>query len=162
MAWTWVKWPLIGQYWAQQDQTNLRCLFWQRLHLQVLTFTVAVAVAIPSAPLLLGLLNTDKTILPTIWLVVLAVNALFEMHVASWNQLIATTNHFPFVRAMIASSIGSLILAFVLVHVTTLGPGALILAPLIAGSLLNYWYWPGHGARVLQQTWWRFIFSRPS
>jgi hypothetical protein len=162
MTWMWVKWPLIGQYRARQDHVSLRRLFWRRLHLQALTFLVTIALAIPSAPFLLDLLNTNKTILPTFWLILLAINALFEMHLASWNTLIATTNYVPFVWPVIASNILSFVLALVLVHVTPLGIGALIIAPLLSGSLLNYWYWPTQGAKTLQTGWRRFVFSRPA
>ena len=162
MAWMWVKWPLIGQYWARQDHVSLRRLFWQRLHLQALTFLVTVTLAIPFAPFLLDMLNTDKTMLPTFWLILLAINALFEMHLASWNTLIATTNYVPFVLPVIASNVLSFVLALVLVHVTPLGVGALIIAPLLSGSLLNYWYWPRQGAKTLQTGWRQFVFSRPA
>ena len=38
--------------------------------------------------------------------------------------------------------------------------GALVLAPLLAGGVFNYWYWVGFGARFLGTDWPRFLFQR--
>jgi O-antigen/teichoic acid export membrane protein len=161
MAWIWVKWPLIGQHRARRDYPSLRRLFWQRLHLQVLTFVLMTAVLIPLAPLLLDWLHTDKSVLPVYWLVLLGINALLELHLASWSTLITTTNRFPFLVPIIVSNVCSFLLALTLVRLSSLGPGALILAPLITGGLVNYWYWPRQGARTLDTNWRQFVFSRP-
>jgi len=54
----------------------------------------------------------------------------------------------------------SLVLSLTLIHFTSLGLGALVLGPLLAGSLFNYWYWTLAGARNLQTRWLHFTFSR--
>ena len=37
----------------------------------------------------------------------------------------------------------------------------LVLAPLVAGSLFNYWYWPAYGVRTLGTSVVRFLFRSP-
>jgi len=37
----------------------------------------------------------------------------------------------------------------------------LVLAPLLAGSLFNYWYWPLVGARTLHEGFLHFLWASP-
>lgn len=57
-------------------------------------------------------------------------------------------------------TLAGLVLALGLIHFTALGLGALVVAPLLAGGVFNYWYWVGYGARFLGSTWPRFLFQR--
>ena len=47
-----------------------------------------------------------------------------------------------------------------LINVTDLKVGALVAAPLVAGAIFNYWYWPKAGARSLHTTWLRFMMRK--
>ncbi len=55
-----------------------------------------------------------------------------------------------------------MLLSLALVHFTTLGLGALVLGPLLAGAVFNYWYWPPFAAREIGTTLFRFLFFGPS
>jgi hypothetical protein len=55
-----------------------------------------------------------------------------------------------------------MLLSLALVHFTTLGLGTLVLGPLLAGAVFNYWYWPPFAARGIGTTLFRFLFFGPS
>ena len=84
-----------------------------------------------------------------------------ELYLGFWISLISTENRIPFLWHAVASSLLSVSLALILIHTTSLGIGALVLAPLLAGSLLNYWYWPSVSARSLNTHLFRFMFAGP-
>ena len=52
-------------------------------------------------------------------------------------------------------------LSLVLVHCTALGLGALVLGPLLAGVLFNFWYWPAYAAKDIGTTLFHFLFLGP-
>ncbi len=160
-VWTQVKWPVIGQQRARHDYAAIQRTFWPRLWLQYLTFmAMAVGLLLCGQPLL-QLVGSGKQLLPSPWLGLLTLNAFLEAQVSLWGALILTENRFPFLWPSLASNLLSLGLSLTLVHTTSLGLGAFVLAPLIAQSLFTYWYWPLYGARGIQTSWARFMFSRP-
>ncbi len=161
LVWLQVKWPLIGQHMARQDFASLRKVFRTRLLLQLLTFTMLAIVVIPLAQPIVHWVKPDKYVLPLAWLALLAVNALLETHFVSWTTLINISNQLPFLRSTIFTNIGALLLALVLVRFTSLGYGAFVLAPLLAGSVVNYWRWAREGAHLLQTRWLPFMITRP-
>jgi hypothetical protein len=61
----------------------------------------------------------------------------------------------------VATNVLSLVLSLSLVYFTSLGLGALVLGPLLAGLLFNYWYWPMFAARGIRTTLFRFLFLSP-
>jgi O-antigen/teichoic acid export membrane protein len=161
MAWVSVKWPMVGQLRARADTTALRKLFWPRVWLQVLTYFALAAVAIPATPFVLGWLGKSQIALPGNWFAVLAIGMFLDTQFAIWTNLIATTNRLPFLWANVATSIVSVLAAAALIKFTSLGIGAVIFAPLVCGSMLNYWFWPRIGARTIETNWWKFMFSKP-
>ena len=161
-VWVSVKWPVISQYRARHDASSLRKTFWPRLWLFKLSYLLMAAVAVLTLPYVLEWLGTNKSMLPQPWLSLTAVYIFFEGQLTVWATLIITENRLPFLWPFVATNLFSLGLVLTLVHFTSLGLGSLILGPLIAGSLLNYWYWPIEGARSLQTGWRRFLFSRPA
>jgi O-antigen/teichoic acid export membrane protein len=156
-VWTTVKWQLIGQYRAQHDQVAMQRVLWPRFWLQHGTFLVLAAGLILCGPPLLGWFGSGKQMLPLGWLCVLTLYFFIELHLSFWAVLISTENRVPFVWPGMATSVCSLGLALVLIHDTSLGVGALVLPPLIAGSLFNYWYWPLAGARALGKSFSGFL-----
>jgi len=75
--------------------------------------------------------------------------------------LMSLENRLPYLWPTIASNVLSLALSLALVHFTQLGLGALVLGPLLVGSLFNYWYWPFYGARTLGTSLVAFLVRRP-
>ena len=158
-VWTAVKWPLIGQYFAQHDLTAIQRLIKPRLWLQTLTFLLMVAVLLSCGPILLQWFGGGKSMLPRPWLAVLALNSFLYLQFGFWGTLISMENRLPVLWPTVASNILSLILSLSLIHFTSLGLGALVLGPLLSGSLFNYWYWPSYAARRLGSSLTKVLFG---
>lgn len=159
-AWTAVKWPLVSQMRAQRDYEQMRRLLWPRLWVQALTYLLLASGLLLFAQPLLIVIGTNKRVLPTLWLSLLAVNGYFEIRLSFWGMLISTENRLPYVFPVIATNICSVLIAIALLHFTALKFGALVLAPLIAGTIFNYWYWPLVAANTLKSSWFRFVFLK--
>ena len=160
-VWIAVKWPVIGQLRARQDVEGVRQIFWTRLWLQNITFAVQVAAALALVPGLLAWMGTDKRLIPLEWCWVLAVNAFLELQFGSWATLISTENRLPSLWPTVVSSAITVGLVWILIGNGFSGFGALVLGPLVVGSLFNYWFWGCYGARTLNTAWWRFTFRGP-
>ena len=99
--------------------------------------------------------------LPPTWLCLMCLDSFLLMQFSVWGTLIFAQNRIPYLWPTVATNILSLALSLSLVRFTSLGAGALVLAPLISGSLFNYWYWPPYAARSVGTTLFRFLFRRP-
>lgn len=159
-VWTTVKWQIIGQYRAQSDYPAMRRVLWPRFWLQHLTFLALAAGLVLCGPPLLRWVGGGKQMLPQGWLMVMTLYYFVELHLSFWAALISTENRIPFLWPGLATSLLGLGLSLILIYFTPLGIGALVLAPLLAGSLFNYWYWPLVGARSLNTSLWRFLRGR--
>lgn len=157
MVWTQVRWPLIGQLRAQKRLDAMRQALWSRAWLQNLTYLAGALGLIFLAQPLLRFAGSDTDPLPHPWFVLLALNHFLYLRFAFWVFLIATDNRLPSLWPTVATHLASVALAVTLAATTNLGVGTVVLAPLIAGSLFNYWYWMLRGARELGTTWWRFV-----
>jgi hypothetical protein len=156
-VWTAVKWPLMGQLIAQQKIDKLRQVLWPRLWLQVVTFIGMSAAAITIGPPFVHYVSRDKEMLPTAWMVLLAINGLLEGHCSVWNTLISMWNRLPMLWPSLATNIVGLGLNIVFTQLPDAQPGLLVLGPLLANAALNYWFWPSHGARTLRLSWFQFL-----
>jgi hypothetical protein len=161
MVWTGVKWPLVGQFRARHNHLALRRLLWPRVWLQSVTFIILAVLAYQLGPALLQWLGSGKQMLPGEWFLLLLFTGFLETQFAFWTTLLAMENRIPSLWPVVATNFVTLLLMLVLVNATTLGLGALVLAPLLTGSLFNYWYWAQAGAKSLQTSWLRFTFSKP-
>ena len=159
-VWLQVKWPIIGQYLSRQEWHPLRALLRQRLLLQMASFTAMALVAVPLSPWLLALLKTDKSVLPLVWMVLLTLYTFAEMHLSSWATFVSLGNRLPFLPITVLTNAASVGFSLALFKFTSLGFGALVLGPLIAGAVHNYWRWPREGCRVIRTSWTKLIFSR--
>ena len=160
-VWTNVKWPIVGQYRARHDLLGLQRLLRPRVWLQNLTFLAGAAVLLACGPFLLAHFGHGKQLLPVPWLALMTLGAFLDMQFNIWGTLISTENRLPYLWPTVATNVLSLTLSLVLIHFTGLGLGALVLGPLIAGSLFNYWYWPLFAARGLGTNLFQFLFQRP-
>jgi Na+-driven multidrug efflux pump len=157
-VWTLTKWPLIGQYQARHEYAALRAVFRPRVWLQTFTYLLLAGAVVLLGPALLQHFGSGKEMLPLPWLLVLALYMFFEMQFSLWGTLIFMGNRLNYLWPTVATNILSLILSLALVHFTTLGLGALVLGPLLAGIIFNYWYWPPFAARGIGTTLFRFLF----
>lgn len=159
-AWVLVKWPLAGRYRAQHDHAALRRLLRPRFGLQAATYVTLAALAWTLGPWLLTLIGSQKTLLPPGWFLLLLVASGLDLQASFWTTLLATENRIPSMRPVIVTNVVSLALTVILLQTTSLGVGALVLAPCLAAAAFNHWYWPRAGARSLHTTWWRFLFPK--
>jgi O-antigen/teichoic acid export membrane protein len=159
-VWTAVKWPLVQQLRARGEVKTMRQLLWPRWWLQSATFWCLATAAVFVIPFLLKFFSTGKSILPFHWLGLLALLIFLEMQFSFWSGVIATENRLPFLWPVVISNVVGLTLALCLVEFTNLGLGAFVLAPLVAGLLLNYWFWPIKAAQTMGTSLVRFLFQR--
>ena len=162
MVWFSVKWPMVSQYRARHDHAGLRTMILPRLWLQIATYALLALPAFFIGPKLLVLIGSGKAIIPEHWFFLLLLTGLLDTQAVFWTTLLSTENQIPSMRAVILTNIASVLLAMLLINTTDLKLGALIAAPLVAGSVFNYWYWPKAGARSLHTTWLRFMFCKPA
>ena len=73
----------------------------------------------------------------------------------------ATGNNLAYLWPTVATNVLSLILSLLLVYFTSLGLGALVLGPLLAGVLFNFWYWPAYAAKEIGTTLFHFLLLGP-
>lgn len=161
MVWTQVKWQVVGQYRNRHDYTAMQRLLWPRFWLQNFTFLALAAGLLVCGPPLLRSFGSGKQMLPIGWLAWLAFYSFMELYLGFWVSVISTENRIPFLWHAVASSLLSVSLSLILIHTASLGIGALVLAPLLAGSVLNYWYWSSASARSLKTHLFRFMFAGP-
>ncbi|HLZ54523.1 MAG TPA: hypothetical protein VKS19_08610, partial [Verrucomicrobiae bacterium] len=161
-VWTLTKWPLIAQYQARHEHAALRAVFRPRVWLQTLTFLLLAGAVVLLGPILLQHFGSGKQLLPLPWMLLLALWMFFEMQFSLWTTLIVTGNRLSYLWPTVATNVLSLGLSLALVHFTRLGMGALVLGPLLAGALFNYWYWPQFAARGIGTTLFRFLFLGPA
>jgi O-antigen/teichoic acid export membrane protein len=161
-VWIQVKWPIMGQHLVRNEFEALRHLMRTRVALQIASFVLMAAIAIPSAPWLLEKLQTGKSVLPPEWMLLLTFNAFLEAHLTTWATFISLGNRLPFLPITVLTNLLSVALSFILLRTTSLGFGALVLGPLLANAAYNYWRWPLEGARMLHTRWWKLMFSKQS
>jgi Na+-driven multidrug efflux pump len=159
-VWIQVKWPIIGQYFARGAFDRIRQILRQRLLLQFLTFGVMAGATIFLGPHALQWLGTGKSLLPEPWLALMILATLLDLHSNTWVTFISVSNRLPFLWYTVGTNLATVAISIILLHATSLGFGALVLAPLFTNTLCNYWRWPMEGARMLQTRWWNLMFSR--
>ena len=160
-VWTSVKWPILGQYRARHDLLGMQRILRPRVWLQTISYLVACAALLLSGPFLLRHFGGGKQMLPVGWLALMMFNGFFEMHLVLWCTLLSMENRLPYLWPWLATNVLGLCLSLALVHCTSLGLGALVLGPLLAGIVFNHWYWPPYAARSLGTTLTRLLFVGP-
>src|SRR4051794_29736513 len=95
-------------------------------------------------------------------MILLMLNGFFEMQFTLWGTLLSTENRLPYLWPAVATNVLSLVLMCGLLRFSSLGLGALVLGPFVAGILFNHWYWPPYAARTLGTSLIHFLFHRPA
>jgi hypothetical protein len=122
---------------------------------------LAAAAVVAGQPIL-DIIAPSKRLLPTFWLAILAVQALLEINYVFWTTLLTSENRIPSMWAAVATNMVALGLGYALVKTTNLGLGSFVLAPLVTNLAFNYWYWPQAGAKLLGESWFRYMFHKPA
>ena len=159
-VWTQVAWPKVAQFRARGDVRAIRVVMRPRLIKQLISFVVLVVPFAWIGQPALDLLESDKQLLPVIWLAVMASNIFLEMHFSFWTALLATENHVPSLWATVVTNLCGVAVAAGLLFGTPLGLGALVIGPLAVGCLFNYWYWPVVGARNVKSSLWGMFLQK--
>jgi len=160
-VWFTVKRPALGQYLARHDLAAVRQIFWPRLWLQNLTYLFLAAGIVCCGALALKWIGGGKEILSMGWLAVLMSYFFLYSQYVTWGTLMATANNLAYLWPTVATNVLSLILSLLLAYSTRLGIGALVLGPLLAGVLFNFWYWPAYAAKEIGTTLFHFLFFGP-
>jgi O-antigen/teichoic acid export membrane protein len=163
-VWVQVKWPRAYQMLASGDLDALRGMIQPRFRLMIVTYSFASMVAMLLGPYGLSLLQeagwtSHKAIVTQPWLLLLFITGLLELHLTFWGMIIIAGNRLPFLWPSVVTNTLSLLAAIVMLQFTSLGMGALVLAPLLCGSTFNYWWWAGEGSRVLKTRWHSFVIG---
>lgn len=159
-VWTSVKWPQIAQWRIQGDAESMRRVLRPRYGLLVLTYLILAAAAVMLGPWLLEKLGTDKTMLDRVWLWFLVVESLGRLNFGFWTTLIATENRIPALWPLVGTHALGVVVAAVWVGWMGGGVEALVLTPLVLGSLFNFWWWSRVGVRMLGVTLVGFVLGR--
>ena len=160
-VWTLVKWPMASQYIGQHDYHALQQILRPRVWLQFLSFLIMAAGLILLGPYLLTWFGSGKRMLPVGWLCLMTLDSFLLMQFSFWTTLILAQNRLPSLWPTVATNVLSFLISLNLVAFTSLDLGALVLGPLLAGILFNYWYWPPYSARCIGTTLFRFLFGLP-
>jgi len=161
-VWTTTKWPIIGQHYARQDLPAVRRTLWARVWLQNLSFLAAGAGLLVGGPFLLMCFGSGKELLPSLWLTLVVLNGFLEMQFNIWGTLLTLENRVPYLWPTVATNVLSLELTLLLLGTPHLDVGALVLGPLIAGCIFNYWFWPFYTARSIGTSLFAFLLRGPN
>jgi hypothetical protein len=156
------KWPLIAQFRARRESNKIQEILRPRIWLQAATFFILAGGVVLLGPALLHWIGSSKQILPTKWLIILAIGTFMDLQITMWGTLVTTENRLPLLWVSVTSNILSFVLSLSLIQFQALGIGALVLGPMLAGCIFNYWYWPPFAARGIGTTLFRFLFFGPS
>jgi hypothetical protein len=158
-VWMMVKWPIIGQHYARHDFLMVQSILRPRIWLQCLSFLLAAGVLLMFGPFVISQIGKGKTLLPLSWLALMTLGSFLDTQLNLWAMVIFTGNRFTFLWPMVGGNVLSLGLSLTLMHFTSLGVGALVLGPLLAGSCFNYWYWPPYACRSIGTNLYRLLFT---
>jgi len=160
-VWTLTKWPIINQYRTRREHSLMQQVLWPRIWLQTFTYFGLAGAVVLCGPILLQWEGSGKEMLPLTWMLLLMLGGFLDLQFTTWGTLISTENRLPYLWPTVATNVLSLALSLTLVNYTSLGLGGLVLGPLLAGCVFNYWYWPPHAARGMKTTLFRFLFLGP-
>jgi hypothetical protein len=110
-------------------------------------------------PFVISQIGKGKTLLPLSWLALMTLGSFLDTQLNLWAMVIFTGNRFTFLWPMVGGNVLSLGLSLTLMHFTSLGVGALVLGPLLAGSCFNYWYWPPYACRSIGTNLYHLLFT---
>lgn len=148
-SWHAVKLPLLARWQSQGNVEAIRRVCLQRMGLSVVTYLAGATAAILLGPCLLNFIGSRTPPLPTgQWILLMAVvgaDMVIGLHAAS----LQTENKIPHLRPFFVSAALTVPLAWFLGQ--RWGVWGLLIAPLLAQSVWNYWWTPTLFWRSLAQ-----------
>lgn len=141
--------PRMNALQAKEDKEELRTLYASSLLGSWIVYVIGSFILLFIGLPILQYLKSNTLLIPMPWLIVMMIIMLLEMNHAISAAYITTLNKVPFMYASIFSGIGIIIFGFGLIHFTTQGIGALVIAQGLIQLLYNNWKWPRTAARHL-------------
>lgn len=129
-------------YWLAkgQNETMRRKMAWG-MQIFYVIFIVASLVIIFAGQPILRWIGSNSMLPATEIICVFAVLRLFESNYLDLCQVFVMSNRYPFVRDVLLTGIGIMVLAYLLTAVIPLGVWGLVLAMGICQLSWNDWYW---------------------
>lgn len=87
----------------------------------------------------------------------IALYTFFYKRQSYYASFISNTNHVPYVKAYVLSSIAGVICSVVMVYYLQMGVWGLILGQFIPQFIYNVWKWPNEVYKMLDTTWRNFV-----
>lgn len=87
----------------------------------------------------------------------IAVYNFFYKRQSYYTSFISNTNHVPYVKSYVLSSIAGVVLSIVMVHFLKMRVWGLILGPFLPQLLYNVWKWPREVYKMLETNWKIFV-----
>jgi O-antigen/teichoic acid export membrane protein len=142
-VWMTTATPQLCKLRANNSTIDLQRLFSTRRSRAIATYIFATTIVITCGPLVLEVAGAKTHILPTPYLLTIAIIYLLELHHGPiCAGLIMTTNAVPFVKSSIISGLSIALLSWTLAATTSLQLWSLIIAQGIIQLAFNNWYWP--------------------
>jgi len=137
-VWVSVKWPLINQLRVQGRNDEIVRVFVSRMRLTILSYFAGASAILFLAPLVLRVIGSKTTLLPSGQLAVLALIQFLEMHHAIYATLVLSENRNPFLKPALISGVAVIISSVVLTPRYGVW-GMLISTGLVQASYNNWW-----------------------
>ncbi|MGW8181704.1 MAG: hypothetical protein ACWGQW_23480, partial [bacterium] len=125
-----------------------------------MTFVTLAVCTVLIGPVVLKWIGSNKELLSTNLLALLGLVVFWELQFTFWTTLVSTENKIPSLWPTVATQLVVLCFYLALNQRTQSEYLPLILAPLLAGGLFNYWYWLFRGPRSLGTSLWRFLLRK--
>jgi O-antigen/teichoic acid export membrane protein len=149
-VWVQVKLPLINQLRVQSAHAEIACLFARRLRLTVASFAAGAVVIIFAAPVVLAMIGSKTSLLPTAPLAAMLLIQFLEMHHNQYGHLVLSENHNPFLKPALLSGGAVMLLSVALTP--RLGVWGLLLSAGTVQAAYSNWWTVLRGIRGLRLT----------
>lgn len=87
----------------------------------------------------------------------IAVYNFFYKRQSYYASFISNTNHVPYVKAYVLSSIAGVVLSIIMVHFMKMGVWGLIIGQFLPQLVYNVWKWPREVYKILETTWAKLV-----
>lgn len=87
----------------------------------------------------------------------IAVYNFFYKRQSYYASFISNTNHVPYVKAYVLSSIAGVVLSIIMVHFMKMGVWGLIIGQFLPQLIYNVWKWPREVYKILETTWAKLV-----
>ena len=87
----------------------------------------------------------------------IAVYNFFYKRQSYYASFISNTNHVPYAKAYVLSSIAGVVLSIIMVHFMKMGVWGLIIGQFLPQLVYNVWKWPREVYKILETTWAKLV-----